>query len=287
MAENELLNELKKIHRLESHKKIEAQFNEVANKILNEYILIVKNEGKKSKYRITEIEFYYNDECDKNEHPDPYTHYHEKNYREWRFHGSGIDIAIGGDGYYGGILLRGLQNIKHHYDYIDGPLLVSERILNNANSQNEKNDLKKKIKNKNIFNTDNPLCLIKVKEENIVRNIYQAPRVNLTPKRKKLEWYKYIVKNYRYLLYPEKTKNGKELLILSMIKNRNDNIYFSYILKDTLKNYKDYYEDGEKIRNKKDEKEEFLKELINEINTNFGVPNKCKLYGLLNEGDKK
>ncbi len=280
MTENELLDKLNKIHKSKTQKEIEKVFDEVANKIFNKYLLVVNG----NKYRITEIEFYYNDECDKNKHPAPYPHKHEKKKHagEWRFHGSGIDIAIGGDGYYGGVLLRGLQNIKHHYDYIDGHLLVTDRILENANPINE---IKKIIEKKEIFDSENSIYLIK-KEQLPKNKIYIAPRVGLHPKRNEEKWSNFIMKNYRYLIYPEKTNNGKELLILSLKNNNQITDKISYVMQSKLKKYQTKYNKGEELRNN-NEKEKYAKQIINEINTKFGVEKKCKLYGLLNEGEKK
>ena len=210
--ENVLLNKLNEIYKLESHKEIEAQFDEVAKEILNNYLLKINS----NKYRITEIEFYYNDECSINNHPDPYIYKDniQQSCGKWYFHRKGrggLDITFGKGKSYGGILLRGLQNTKAHYDYIDGPLLVSDRILEKANKINE---MKKIIEKKKIFDSKNSIYLIKMKQLS-KSTIYKTTRVGLHPKRNEKKWYDFIMKNYRYLIYPEKTCNGKELLILS------------------------------------------------------------------------
>ena len=290
MKNNELLNELKKIHRLESHKKIKAQFNEVAEKIFNEYILIIKNKENESKYRITEIEFYLH--CDG--HLDPYIHGHNRQSlnAHWYFHRKGrggLDITFGKNNnhkIHGGILIRSLQNIKAHYDYINGPLLVSERIIKNAESPKERKKLKTEIEEKEIFNSKNSIYLIKRKQ--LPKNtIYKAPRVGLLPYGKGLEWSKYIMKPYRYLLYPERINNGKELLILSIIKNRGIK-EITYYSKSKLRTYIKKYCIGNKLKEKKNNNQR--KEFLNDLSKNtikYLTNEKCKLYGLLNEGYKK
>ncbi len=292
MAENELANELKEIHESKNTNKIEVQFKKVAEEIFNKHILVVKNKKKEIIYRITEIEFYYNDECDKNKHPDPYSHrdYRQRLNEQWYFHRKGrggLDITFGkGEKYkiYGGILIRAIEKFDDPNEYIEGPFKVVEKIFEVINSKEDKNILKKRIKGKCIFNTNNILHLAKndLYSQNEIA-VYNAPRVGLYPDKDKPDWEKFIMKNYRYLKYKEKgEKRNKELHALKMFIENNDPIYFGT---NTLNNYKDNYKIGKNSR-ENNEKEKDAKKIINEINTNFGVPNKCKLYGLLNEGDQ-
>lgn len=57
-------------------------------------------------------------------------------------------------------------------------------------------------------------------------------------------------------------------------------------MQSKLKKYQNNYDMGKKLRNN-NEKEKYAIQIIDEINTNFCVEKKCKLYGLLNEGDEK
>ena len=286
MGNNELLKKLNKIHNSKKEE-IEEAFKKIAKEILYNYLLKING----NEYRITEIEFYYNDECEKNIHPDPYTHrhYRQRLFGEWYFHKKGrggLDITFGKGKSYGGILLRSIIRLNDN-EIIEGPSKIRNEIIKNiTNIQNNK-DKTSLIEEKEIFNPENLLQLENNKLQiEIKNNFYKAPRVGLQPDIDKPEWKDFIMKNYRYLLYPEITNNGKELLILSMIKNRTDNINFSYVLKKALVNYKTYYKAGFDLR-KKNKKEKDAEDIINEINTNFGVYKKCKLYGLLNEGDLK
>jgi 3-methyladenine DNA glycosylase Mpg len=312
MAENELLNKLNAIH--ESKKEeIEGAFDEVAKKIFYEYVLVL---GKHN-YRITEIEFYYNDECCTNKHPDPYTHrhYRQRLNAQWYFHRKGrggLDITFGkGENckIYGGILIRAIekqneinndklkQNKKKDNkpkndetnNYTEGPCKVVDKIF-------EVIKLKKVIKEESVFNTNNILHLFKdnIDSQNKI-TIYKAPRVGLQPNKDKPEWKKFIMKNYRYFVkhtnlcnYPSK---DRELIILSLLKNHKITVdclkkVFHFITRrKKICEYLTNYKAGNNLREKTNN--DTRKEFINETYTNFGVEKKCKLYGLLNEVEKK
>ena len=312
MIENELLNELKKIHESKTQKETEKAFDTVAEEILNKHILVVKNKENEIKYRITEIEFYYYDKCI---HPDPYVHrdYRQRLFGEWYFHRNtnalrthtrkGLDITFGNNRNYGGIIIRAIQKINNEgkCEPIEGPCNVVNCILDiTKQTENEYLEKVKNIKKSGILK-NNKFKLDFSKVDN--RNNYKAPRVGLKPARNKPDWDYFIMKPYRYLLYPRKTTKERNLLTLGLIHekynnglnnsvsiinkfNNNENGFPQFDEK-SINKYNNYYEDDEEKRNQKDEKEKFLKELIDKINTNFGVKDKCKLYGLLNEGDEK
>lgn len=95
---------------------IEASFDRIAKQILLEKALYVNSKI----FRLTEIEFYYFDESD---HPDKYTHEHNRNVGEWRFHNQGIDITFGSTNKAdGGILIRGILDDELPKEkYVNGP----------------------------------------------------------------------------------------------------------------------------------------------------------------------
>ncbi len=62
---------------------VEKSFDRIAREILNEKVLLVND----TQFILTEIEFYFFQE---NEHEDKYTHEHERDGGEWRFHSQGI-----------------------------------------------------------------------------------------------------------------------------------------------------------------------------------------------------
>lgn len=100
--------------------KIEESFDRIANDLLKNYALFVNN----VEYRFTEIEFYYFNEI---KHPDKYTHEHNRDEGEWRFHNQGIDLTFqSSDKIDGGILIRGI--LKEN-KYVNGPRKVLGEIF--------------------------------------------------------------------------------------------------------------------------------------------------------------
>lgn len=78
-----------------SYQTVEESFARAADDLLNSYVLVVNDQL----YRFLEVEFYYNDEgCG---HADCYAHKHpeQQNHGTWYFHGSGVDITFGKEGY--------------------------------------------------------------------------------------------------------------------------------------------------------------------------------------------
>jgi len=97
-----------------------ALFGEIADKLMNEYVLAVGN--KKQFYRIAEIEFYFKGVD--GVHPDTFTHCDDfqRANGQWYFHRSGnsyrggtykgLDLAFGkGEKGHGGILIRSLLSV--------------------------------------------------------------------------------------------------------------------------------------------------------------------------------
>jgi hypothetical protein len=99
---------------------IEASFDRIAKEILLQKALVVN--GKI--IRFTEIEFYYFHET---HHPDNYTHKHDREAGEWRFHNQGIDITFESTQVSdGGILIRG---ILVDGKYVNGPRKIWTSIF--------------------------------------------------------------------------------------------------------------------------------------------------------------
>ena len=104
---------------------LEQHFNKAANMLLNNAILHIDG----SKYRLTEIEFYFYKQAF---HEDPYIHRHQLQLLAgtWYFHGSGLDITFGDGVNYGGILIRGMQCLNSDESkFINGPLNVVTEIF--------------------------------------------------------------------------------------------------------------------------------------------------------------
>lgn len=314
MEKNELLNELNKIHESKTQKEIEKAFNEIAKKIFYEYVLVV---GKQN-YRITEIEFYYYDKCI---HPDPYVHCNEiqEKFGEWYFHRykesdklkvgnyKGLDITFGKGKackIYGGILIRAIEKYDDTNEYTEGPCNVVKQILEefsiNEYNKKEYNKFLKEIEKHDIFENNkiikkiNLISLSSSEKKNDI--VYKCPRNGLSIKSNPdSHWEEYIMKPYRYLLWPKKTKKGRDLLILGLLHenhkkdfknadsiinkfNKNENHSYQNFNKSAIEKYESAFQFGVdlKIKSLPSDIEEYL----------FKYP-KCILYGLLNEGDTK
>ncbi len=109
---------------------IEKSFDRIASDLLTKMTLFVNDK----EFQITEIEFYYFHE---DHHKDNYTHIHERNEEEWRFHNQGLDITfMGNEKQDGGILIRG---IKVEDKYINGPRNIIKKIFETFNKVTDSN----------------------------------------------------------------------------------------------------------------------------------------------------
>ncbi|MCD4791997.1 MAG: hypothetical protein K8R54_02095 [Bacteroidales bacterium] len=113
-------------------KNIEQSFDRIATDLLRKSELIVNDVH----FKITEIEFYYFHE---ELHPDNYTHEHNRNAGEWRFHNRGLDITLQSvEKQDGGIFIRGLM---HNSKYVNGPRRILIWIFEQFGKVNDKNSL--------------------------------------------------------------------------------------------------------------------------------------------------
>lgn len=187
----------------------ERWFEDVCNLLFYKTVFHVGNQ----RFKITEAELYLND---KDNHPDVFTHgskeqektglfYFHKNkggvkFKE--FPRSGIDITFGNENRFGGILLRGMQNLDCDSDYLDGPAKVSQKVVE-ALGVNKVKDIASTI-DINISNSQD-LWFEDVSGEN--QSIYKVPRIGLSLSNNNVkERLPYISKLYRYLAAPLKTK---------------------------------------------------------------------------------
>ena len=172
---------------------LENDFERIASEIMNDWILQVEA----SKYRITEIEFYFKSD----KHLDNYTHGHEiqKKIGHWYFHGSGVDITFGNDNYYGGILIRALYNLDSNSNkYIYGPIKVVTELLGSLTS---------------VYYNTFALGLISDKEKSIQKEKpIAAPRVGLNSKTDPTMHEKL----YRFLVMPKMQHAEKTNIVEAM-----------------------------------------------------------------------
>ena len=201
---------------------------------------------KDQRYKITEAELYLKTD-DLNDHPDVFTHgsHEQRKSGLFYFHKKGrggIDITFGKESSrYGGILLRGMESLDDK-SYIDGPLKLSQRIVEDLGGENVKDVVR--TLDIDIFN-DEDLWLEETSGNDQVNVIYKAPRVGLALSKDVESHLPYFAKLYRYLADPLKTKKGKELLSVALKNQGHDPLLLLEGLgKNTLNNYMALFQAG-------------------------------------------
>ena len=223
-------------------------FTKMADALLNHTLLVIKTPKSTNYYRVSEIEFYFNDYST---HKDTFTHGDEMQRKEgrWYFHKQngqafksgtykGLDLSIGkGDKAVGGILFRAMMPVRisgdgggSKKDFIEGPCLLVDKILSDSQPEESKSfDLNALHKLSTFsstcdaFDQTSIVHLLPLNGKSLSiflpkRDLVCCPRVGLTLKKfdehKKGFW----MSDYRYLIYPEFHAKMKDFIILSMVK---------------------------------------------------------------------
>jgi hypothetical protein len=111
-------------------KETEEEFENIARILFDDFAI----QTKKSVFRLTEIEFYWNsphhvdNSTYKRKHVNPQT-------GDWFFHYSGVDIALKNEetGGYGGILIRRLYDIEKKVA-VKGPMVCAMKLFSECNA---------------------------------------------------------------------------------------------------------------------------------------------------------
>jgi hypothetical protein len=193
-------------------------FPRIAQRLLNGCRLIA---GRRA-HRLIEIEFYWWSAA----HPDPFTHRDPIQYSigHWYFHrtrgthrgGSfkGLDLTFGQGESSGGILVRGLETPDGAL--IDGPSLCVDYLLGATGSAGVA-ALDRAANDRLAWDDGNPL-LLRATDEEDERPLIRSPRVGLSLKRvrSREEATRYLMRPYRYLSEPRRTKKGKWHVVLAL-----------------------------------------------------------------------
>jgi len=211
-----MTQKLKELISQDNVSQYEQWFGAIANELLNKTFLKIKN----NVYEIIEAEFYVNEP----KHPDLFSHStedqkqnamfcfhkHGPSYKEGSY--TGLDIAIGNESRYGGILIRGIRELSSK-KIIDGPSNVVSEILKEFGEAKVR-DLAKKLD----FSIDgNDLKLVATNSRE--KELFRSPRVGLTLKRAAKEKINFLLKEYRFIKYPELTKKGRHWIIAAALVN--------------------------------------------------------------------
>lgn len=171
-------------------------FDRIANDLMNYWVLAVNE----THYRLTEIEFYCKSVLPEGPIKDPYTHGHSEQLKSgtWYFHGSGLDLTFGTEGFYGGILIRGIQRISDR-KHVTGPLNSLTEIMSSLGS----------IELKKI-----DFGFLEAEGfEFELKHLIKAPRVGLNP----INDPNSHQKLFRYLIFPKETNRDKSVIINSLV----------------------------------------------------------------------
>ena len=115
---------------LKIKKETENEFETLADKLMNDFAI----ENHESKYRLTEIEFYWTSPKHKDDSTYQRMHVDPKN-GDWFFHYSGVDIALKNEeiGGFGGILIRGIYSLKENKPY-KGPMVCAMKLFSGTSA---------------------------------------------------------------------------------------------------------------------------------------------------------
>jgi hypothetical protein len=124
------------IQKLSPKKDMTGQFEKLASCLMNHFLFKVG----KTDFRIVECEFYFFSIDDI--HHDPYVHQNRKQQEcnTWYFHGAGLDVTIGNKQNFGGLLIRGIADVKSGNTY-SGPLNVVSHLFNSIGNVYGSNSL--------------------------------------------------------------------------------------------------------------------------------------------------
>lgn len=191
--DNELLQLFKQTHAMTDG--LPGHFRKIAESLMLRHALQVNSDL----YEFVEIEFYYKNN---QTHIDLNTHAKEgqKMCGELYFNGFGVDITFGdaADGFYGGILLRGLRHIQTG-TFTSKPMAVLEKILRSVGS---------------VFTVEKRIGIIPFNCEPV--EVVSSPRIRLS---------KHDDTNdlpYRFLkhLIPEHKFDNKEAVVKEWVRNK-------------------------------------------------------------------
>jgi hypothetical protein len=145
-------------------------------------------------------------------------------------------MTFGNESSYGGILIRGIQNLKTKDSFVDGPSLTVDTILS-LNDVSKVEDLAKILKEKHELSIFNDEKYLKISESEDLTNlkVYQSGRVGLTLKMKdNIEKRKeYLLKFYRFFTFPKEIKKGKNYMVSAAIHQGMKDDEISKVFKST------------------------------------------------------
>lgn len=252
----------------------DAWFTRIAERLLNGCRLIAGREP----HRLVEIEFYYWSDA----HPDPFAHrdpiqFHIGRWYFHRTHGTyrggsfkGLDLTFGEGQTSGGILIRGM--VAADGMLIDGPSLCVDRLLGAAGAETVA-ALDRAVQPRLAWEEGNPLRLEATDREEELPLI-RSPRVGLLLKKpgSPMEPTRFVMRPYRYLTEPRRTRKGKIHVVLALHARGESADDIHRLTNSPRRAVERYIADFEAGRKEADFTPFFGK--------NLGPVELCKLYGV-------
>ncbi len=259
---------------LRKREPVDDWFTRMAERLLNGSRLVVARRP----LRLVEIEFYYWSKT----HPDPFTHRDPIQFDigHWYFHrthgvyrgGSfkGLDLTFGHGDASGGILIRGMETPEG--GLIDGPSLCVDHLLD-ATGAATVAELDRAIDKRLAWEDKNPLRL-EAMDEREKRPLFRSPRVGLMLRKvaARTEATRFVMRPYRYLTEPRRTKKGKLHLVLALHAQGIDPSEIQRLTncpRRTIERYIVYFERGRKEA-----------DFAPYFGIDLGPAELCKLYGV-------
>ena len=179
-------------------------FKRIASSLMNDHVLLVGE----NYYRFTELEFYY---FEKDSHADIYSHQHKSQTTsgQWYFHGSGLDITFGSKDVFGGILIRGVKNLKVN-KFINGPILCVQELFKNLGAINNSEKVSFYIQE---LPWDRMGSLIEDQK------VYSCQRVRLR-QNKDIPDFRFYNAFYRFFVYPKKEHANKSIIAENLLAQK-------------------------------------------------------------------
>jgi 3-methyladenine DNA glycosylase Mpg len=206
------------LHKPDPSSACDEWFTRIAERLLNGSHLVVARQP----HRLVEIEIYYWSDA----HPDPFAHrdpiqFHVGHWYFHRTHGvyrggsfKGLDLTFGEGHTSGGVLIRGLETPNGAL--IDGPSLCVDYLLD-ATAAGTVAELDRAIGQRLAWKDGNPLRL-EATDALDKRSPIRSPRVGLLLKKvtARSDSTRFVMRPYRYLTQPRRTKKGKIHMVLAL-----------------------------------------------------------------------
>lgn len=217
---------LKKLFKQKIISNYQIWFDRIADEVINRHSLCL---GSKC-FEILEVEFYINEPS----HPDIFSHGGEdkKQNAVFAFHrmgssfkeGSytGLDIAIGNESRFGGMLLRSLRDLQSG-EVIEGPSKVVSLILDYFREEKVR-DLVKKIPMNLLTSEGKEKLSLVMRENSDGEKLFRSPRVGLTLNKGASGRVTFLAREYRYTSVPQILKKGRHWINASAYIHKDSRI---------------------------------------------------------------